>query len=328
MLMFKQGRLILAGAFVAAFTIIVMVSLKAEEIINKETDVRKESQVKVCILTADAIEDQSWSSLAYKGMLQIEDQFPVEAELVSEIRSEVQMREIIDQAVQRGVKVIIGHGREYARPFDEAAADYPDVQFAHLNGEAKRNNHTAYTYNQNSIEIERIAALAVSMKTKTNKIGLIDPVEDRLFHPGFEKGLKQFAPEAEFYYKVVGDWEDGTKAVQIAKEMIDGGVDVLYSRGNEFNRAVINYALKQGVYVIGYMDNQSYIGEEVVLTSIVNDIPQVYEAIMNDYFSKEGMPGGIAMLTNEEGVYSLAPLGPMYTEKEKQRIQAEIDKLN
>lgn len=326
--MFKQGRLILGGAFVAAITMIMMISLKAEEIINNETAAHKETKVKVWILTADAVEDQSWSSLAYKGMLQIEDQFQVEAELMSDIRSEAQTRGIIDQAVQKGVKIIIGHGREYEKSFDKAAAAYPDIQFAHLNGEAKRNNHTAYKYNQNSIEVERIAALAASMKTKTNKIGLIDPVEDRLFHPGFEEGLHQFAPETKFYYKVVGDWENGAKAVQIAKEMIDDGVDVLYSRGNEFNRAVINYALKRGVYVIGYVDNQSYMGEEVVLTSVVNDIPQVYGVIMNDYFSKEGMPGGIAVLTDKEGVFSLAALGPMYTEKEKQRIQAEIDKLN
>ncbi|WP_309086886.1 BMP family ABC transporter substrate-binding protein [Domibacillus sp.] len=326
--MVKRGRLILAAALTAAVAILVMVSLKAEEIVQKETAVQTEKKVKVYILTADAIEDQSWSSLAYKGMLQIEDEFPVEAKLVSEIRSEVEMRKIIDQAVRSGAKVIIGHGREYSLPFDKAAADYPDVQFANLNGESKEKNHTAYMYKQNSVDIERIAALAAAMKTKTNKIGLIDPIEDRLFHPGFEKGLKKAAPQAEFYYKVVGDWEDGTKAVQIAKEMIDDGVDVLYSRGNEFNRAVIDYALKRGVYVIGYMDDQSYMGREVVLTSVVNDIPQVYKAIMDDYFSREGMPGGIAMLTNEDGVYSLAPLGPMYTEKEKQQIQEETDKLN
>ncbi|WP_046175282.1 BMP family ABC transporter substrate-binding protein [Domibacillus indicus] len=326
--MFKRGKVILAGAFAAAAAIIFLISLKAEEIVNKEAAVQEEARIKVCILTSDAPEDQSWSSLAYKGMLQIEDQFPVEAELVSNIHSEAQMRKSIDRAVHEGAKVIIGHGREYAGSFDRAAAVYPDVQFANLHGKAKKANHTSYIYKQNAVEFERIAALAASMKTKTNKIGLIDPVEDRLFHPGFEEGLDKFAPEAEFYYEVTGDWEDETKAVQAAKEMIDNGVDVLYSRGNGFNRAVINYAAKRGVYVIGYMDNQSYLGKEVVLTSVVNDIPKVYEAIMKDYFSEKGMPGGMAMLTNKDGLFSLTPLGPMYTEKERQQIQAEMDKLN
>ena len=40
------------------------------------------------------------------------------------------------------------------------------------------------------------------------------------------------------------------------------------------------------MYVIGYLDDQAYMGRPVILTSVINDVPQAYNAIMKDYFSK------------------------------------------
>ena len=40
------------------------------------------------------------------------------------------------------------------------------------------------------------------------------------------------------------------------------------------------------MYVIGYLDDQAYMGRSVILTSVINDVPQAYNAIMKDYFSK------------------------------------------
>ena len=57
-----------------------------------------------------------------------------------------------------------------------------------------------------------------------------------------------------------------------------------------------------------------------MLTSVINDVSQMYVEIMKDYFSEEGIQPGLKLLTEEDGVYQLAPFGPMFTEDDLQYI--------
>jgi transcriptional activator of comK gene len=322
----SQLKFILVTAFIITLIFLGILLFKTKGILHNTTAVSQAEKTKITIITSDVIEDQSWGSLAYKGKLKIEDQFPVSAELFSEIETEKQMKETVLTAITKGSKVIIGHGREFSDVFTQMAPQYPDVQFVTIHGTSKHRNQTIYTFNQQKIEY--VAALAAVLKTKSNKVGLIDAYNVREELYGFEKGLYHYKPEAAFYYRVVNSRDDGETAVELMKEMIDEGVDVIFSKGNAYNRDVINYAKEKNVFVIGYLDNQAYMGEQQVLTSVLNDVSQAYVAMMKNFFSKDGIPSGTVMLNEQDGVYKLAPFGPMYTEEEKQYIRSEINKIN
>ncbi len=322
----NQSKLLLWVTVIVIFTFISIILFKTETILdNTETNSQIE-KTKMTIITSDVIEDQSWGSLAYKGKMKIEEQFPVSAELFSEIKTEEQMEDTITKAVAADSKVIIGHGREFSSFFTKIATTYPDIHFVTIHGTSKHPNQTVYTFDQNKIEY--MAALAAVLKTKSNKIGILDAYEARKRLPGFEQGMKQYKPEAILYYSVVNSRDDGEKAVELVKEMMDQGVDVIFTKGNGYNRNVIDYAKEKNIFVIGYLDDQSYMGEEHVLTSVVNDVPQAYIAVMKDFFSEDGIPQGKVVLNEKDGVYNLAPFGPMYTEEEKQYIRSEINLLN
>ncbi|OAH59557.1 hypothetical protein AWH48_00160 [Domibacillus aminovorans] len=322
----NQSKLLLWVTVIVIFTFISIILFKTETILdNTETNSQIE-KTKMTIITSDVIEDQSWGSLAYKGKMKIEEQFPVSAELFSEIKTEEQMEDTITKAVAADSKVIIGHGREFSSFFTKIATTYPDVHFVTIHGTSKHPNQTVYTFDQNKIEY--MAALAAVLKTKSNKIGILDAYEARKRLPGFEQGMKQYKPEAVLYYSVVNSRDDGEKAVELMKEMMNQGVDVIFTKGNGYNRNVIDYAKEKNIFVIGYLDDQSYMGEEHVLTSVVNDVPQAYIAVMKDFFSEDGIPQGKVVLNEKDGVYNLAPFGPMYTEEEKQYIRSEINLLN
>ncbi|MGG3448584.1 BMP family ABC transporter substrate-binding protein [Domibacillus aminovorans] len=322
----NQSKLLLWVTVIVIFTFISIILFKTETILdNAETNSQIE-KTKMTIITSDVIEDQSWGSLAYKGKMKIEEQFPVSAELFSEIKTEEQMEDTITKAVAADSKVIIGHGREFSSFFTKIATTYPDIHFVTIHGTSKHPNQTVYTFDQNKIEY--MAALAAVLKTKSNKIGILDAYEARKRLPGFEQGMKQYKPEAILYYSVVNSRDDGEKAVELMKEMMDQGVDVIFTKGNGYNRNVIDYAKEKNTFVIGYLDDQSYMGEEHVLTSVLNDVPQAYIAVMKDFFSEDGIPQGKVVLNEKDGVYNLAPFGPMYTEKEKQYIRSEINLLN
>ncbi|KHF39981.1 basic membrane lipoprotein [Halalkalibacter okhensis] len=324
----KQSRILLLITLVVAILFICLLLLRISSLLFGFETVSStdDENVKVAIITSDQVIDQSWGSLAYKGQLEIEEKFPVTASLYSEIDSEELIERTIEEAIEENSNVIIGHGREFSTVFTKLAPLYNDTHFVTIHGTSEHENQTVYTFNQGKVEF--IAALAASLKTENNKVGVIDPIDTREQKKHFEKGLKYYNPDSIFYYSVVGSRDDGKRAVEILEDLIEEGVDVVYSKGNAYNRDVIEQAKKHGINIIGYLDDQSYIAEDLVLTSVLNDVSQAYVAIMNDYFSVEGIPAGTVILTDHDGVYKLAPLGSMFSEEEKQYIHSELEKLH
>ncbi|MBP3950421.1 BMP family ABC transporter substrate-binding protein [Bacillus suaedae] len=322
----KQLRIIIwiTGIVVTVFLIILFFSVSG---IMKDAKVTSEiEETNVVIITSDVIADQSWGSLAYKGQLKIQEQFPIAVELFSEIdtTNKTQLEKIVDDAVNSGTDVIIGHGREFSDLFIEIAPSYQEVHFVTVHGWLKHSNQAVYTFDH--AELEYFASLAASLKTKTNKIGIID-VHESNENPEFEQALKYYSEESEIYYRYVEDRDDSQGALKQLDELIELGVDVVYPKGNAFNRDVIDAAKKEGIYVIGYVDDQSYMAPNYVLTSVLNDVTEIYVSIIEDYFSEEGIPSGKVMLTEEDGVYMLAPFGPMFSDSEVEFIENEILKF-
>ncbi len=319
-----QLRFIGIIAVIVGIVFISIIGFKMKDIISEVVTNGSIGKTKVTMITSDVIVDQSWGSLAYKGKLKMEELFPVDVTLYSEINTDELIIDTIEKAVQNQSKVIIGHGREFSDMFTNAAKKHPDIHFITLHGTSKYPNQSVYTFDQG--EIEYFAALAAVKMTKTNKVGLIDSYDSREKNPEFESGLAYYKPEIKFYYRYVDSREDGEKARKILQQLIAEGVDVVYSKGNSYNRDVIDLAKKSGIYVIGYLDDQSYMGKNHVITSVKNDVSQAYVVMMEDYFSQNGLPHGQVMLSAEHGVYSLAPFGPMLSNQDKQFIEKEMYK--
>ncbi|GAE28599.1 positive regulator of comK [Halalkalibacter wakoensis JCM 9140] len=315
----NQPRWILLLTVVVASGFITLMIFKVSNAFSELSSTQKlEDKTKVTILTSDEIVDQSWGSLAYMGQLKIEEQFPVEVTLYSEMKTEALLVETLEQALEAGAEVVIGHGREFSEVFTTFAPLYSDVNFVTIHGEAVHENQSVYSFNQG--EIEKKAGIAAALISETKKIGLIDAVDAREDQPQFEEALYHVNPDLSLFYKVVDSWDDHSKALEYMEELVNEGVDVVYSRGNGFNRAVIEYGKKHQIYIIGYLEDQSYMASNWVLTSVMNDVSQMYIAIMKDYFSEEGIQHGVKLLTEEDGVYQLAPFGPMFTKEDLQYI--------
>ncbi|ADU31907.1 BMP family ABC transporter substrate-binding protein [Evansella cellulosilytica] len=309
--------IIVASIFIALLVFqIAKISLS-----SKDSDV----ETKVTIITSDEIVDQSWGSLAFKGKIEIEKQFPVNVTLFSEINTEQLKRETIDNSVSEGTTLIIGHGREFSEVFTEAAQAYPETHFVTIHGYSEHENQSVYTFEQG--DVEYFAGLVATLFTESNSVAVLDSFEARDRNPQFEKGLNYYDPDIRFFYEAVGSRDDGEVAVNLMDDLLQKGVDVFYAKGNAFNRDVIEYAKKQDVYVIGYLDDQSYLAKDHVLTSVLNNVPKAYVAILDDFFREDGIPAGETILTEEHGVYQLAPFGPMFSDEEIEFIEDEMLKF-
>ncbi|GAE30601.1 positive regulator of comK [Halalkalibacter hemicellulosilyticusJCM 9152] len=326
MMQTKQVRYIIFISIVLAATLLLVLFLRVYGVLQDTQASTNVERTKVVIITSDVLGDQSWGSLAYKGQLKIEEHFPVSVNLYDDInvKNDRIITETIVQAADWGADLIIGHGREFSEPFENMALWYEDIHFVTVHGEAHLSNQTAYSFHQG--EFEYFAALAASLKTKTNNIAILDPFEGSERNIEFINALEYYLPEANFYYEAVNSRDDGEKAVEIMEDLLEQGVDVVYSRGNAYNPDIIHMAKNIGFYVIGYLEDQSYLAPNHVLTNVMNDIPQVYMSIMNDYFSDEGLPAGSVLLSDEDGVTGLSPFGAMFTEEELEFIHEEIER--
>lgn len=320
----KQIRYIL-GVTIGLAAILLLVLLFRVYGVLQDTEASANiERKKIAILTSDYLGDQSWGSLAYKGKLKIEEQFPVSVMLFDSVddQNERMITETVVEAAEWGADVVIGHGREFSAPFSNVALWYEDIHFVTVHGEAKVANQTAYTFHQG--ETDYFAALAAALKTETNQIAILDPFYKEERNYEFKQALDYYLPEANVYYESVNSRDDGDKAIEIMNKLLEKGVDVVYTRGNAYNSDIIHMAKNKGFYVIGYLEDQSYLAPNHVLTNVLNDIPQVYVSIMKDYFSEEGLPTGNVMLSNEDFVTKLSPFGTMFTEEEIDFINHEI----
>jgi transcriptional activator of comK gene len=318
----QSKNILLFTIFVAILLVFTMI-YKSSDILNVEAECDEEDETRVAILASDHILDQSWGSLAYKGQLEIEERFPINTTLHSELITDALKEETAVQMIEEGTDLIIGHGREFSETFTSLAENHPNIMFVTIHGTATYENQAVYTFDKGKVEY--FAALVAALKTKTKKIGVIRSYEDRELVTQFEEGLQFYAPNVSLLYETVPDRNDGDGAIRAMNNMLDIGVDVIYTKGNGFNQQVIEYAIMKDIYVIGYLEDQSYMAKDHVLTSVTNDIPKVYVAIMDDYFSDEGISSGETSLNNGE-VYGLAPLGWMFAEVERKYIYNEMKK--
>jgi transcriptional activator of comK gene len=324
----NQLKTILLTAGTLSLFIIFLLAYQMHTTLNQSstTPVINDS-LSVGILTSDSIHDQSWGSLAYEGHLRIIKKFPAQVDIMSEINTETKMREMTLEMVRNGVQLIIGHGREFSPVFTQMAPMYPDVHFVTINGSAEYPNQSSFTSHPESYGY--FAGMVAALMTKTNKVAVIDSFDTTAEgRAGFKLALEEFNPEATFLLRSVGSRDDEEKGAQMAQELIDLGVDVIFSQGNAFNRSVIYEAEKADIQVIGYITDQAYMAEQNVITSVLIDLSEAYVFIIERYLSPEGLPSGNIILDFKDGVYDLAPFGKMVPEEVRKKVTTQLEKYN
>ncbi|QKS72431.1 BMP family ABC transporter substrate-binding protein [Paenalkalicoccus suaedae] len=318
----RQSNYILLGGTILAILTISSLLLLSNQLFTGSNS-SNEELVNVHILTTDSIADSSWGSEAYRSQLLIEEKFDVATELHSHLTTPGQIEMQIRRAGNAEVNVVIGHGREFSDIFAAHALDYPKTTFVTIHGEPTHPNQASYTFDVTNLE--KYIGLAGLQKSESNIIGVLSMVGDWEGEDTMTNFVRQYDSRAEIIHETVPSRDDSQAALRQFNKLVQDGADVIYTRGNLFNRFVIEEAAEQGIYIVGFIEDQSFLQEETVLTSLLIHIPEVYEKIMQDYMTG-GMESKQHLLTEEDLVYSLAPLGPMFTEEEVLFITEEMEK--
>ncbi|MEK6575532.1 MAG: BMP family protein, partial [Chloroflexota bacterium] len=251
-----------------------------------------------------------WNLTAYEGLLALKAEWYDVAN--SENVAQADQASIIENYVNQGFTVIVGHGFEYGDALAAVAQKFPDAHFIQIGGIATADNLASYVFKPG--EGGYVAGVLASKLSKANKWGFVGAVEIptiKADQEAYEMALKQAQPDASVVAAYTGSWVDIPKAKEAALAQISAGVDVILANGDNANVGAIQAAKeKGGVIVIGWTRDQSHLAPDNVAMSIVQHVDVILKNAIAD-IEAGTFKGGNYTVGFAEGISGISPFGPM-----------------
>ncbi|MCM3586140.1 BMP family ABC transporter substrate-binding protein [Mesobacillus maritimus] len=277
---------------------------------------------KVGLLVPETIDDQVWGTAGYHGLLKIQSRFNIDVFYKEGINSKPLVEAAVQEFSTQGVNLIYGHGNEYAAYFNQISEEYPDIHFVSFNGDAKNKNTTSLNFDAYAMGF--FGGMVAAHMTETKHLGVIAAFEWQPEVEGFYEGAAFYDDEVNVDIYYVGHWDNDQKALDILEKALDGGADVIYPAGDGYNVPVIERVKERGLYVVGYISDQSDLGESTVLTSTVQHVDVLYELVATK-FNQNELTAGNLYFDIQDGVISLGDFSPNVDSNFRESIQQQIN---
>ncbi|WLR51574.1 BMP family ABC transporter substrate-binding protein [Bacillus tianshenii] len=278
---------------------------------------------KVGLLVPETINDPVWGSKGYKGLLKIQSDLGAEVFYKENVETVAMAEEAIKEFQDKGVELVFGHGNEYEPIFMQLDKKFPDLHFVYFNGTETSDNITSVQFNAYAMGF--FGGMVAGKMTKSDRVGVIAAY-------GWQPEVKGFRDGAEYENKDVNvsihyteNWDDKENALKHLDEMLVDGVDVFYPAGDLYNIPVIKRVKEEGLYAIGFISEQSDLGEATVLTSTVQHVSDVYKILAEDYMKGE-LKSGVVTLDFQEDAISMGKFSPEVPKSYKAELKQQIEK--
>lgn len=273
---------------------------------------------RVGMLIENSINDQSWGNKGYRGLLEIQEELNAEVFFKEEVQTQQQVNIAVEEFANKGIQVIIGHSSIYGEYFNRIHASYPSIEFIYVNGGYSADN--LISLNFNSLAMGFFAGMVAGDITETDKVGIIAAYEWQPEIEGFYEGVRFQNSEAGVEIRYVNSWDEQDIAVDHYQDMLEENMDVIYPAGDAFSIPVVEAAQTDGIYSIGYVNDQQDIGGNSVLTSTIQHIDKLYVYALEKLHSNE-LEGGIYNFGFQEEVITMGP----YSDYVPFRLKSKLD---
>jgi basic membrane lipoprotein Med (substrate-binding protein (PBP1-ABC) superfamily) len=232
------------------------------------------STFRVALLTPGPISDQSWNGGAYAGLQRIKDSLGAQVSHI-QTKTPAEFEENFRQYGAQGFQLVFGHGFEYQDAAVRVAPQFPKTFFVTTSGTTVGTNVAGmnFAFEQSSY----LAGMLAATMSTTNVIGCIGGTElppvKRSFD-AFAAGAKSVKPNIVVLTSYLGTWDDVSAGKEQALAQIGRKADVIFQNADAAGLGVFQAAREsKQVYVIGSNANQNGVAPDVVLGSVVIDIP-------------------------------------------------------
>ncbi len=267
---------------------------------NTKTEAKKDCQIRVGIVfDIGGKNDRSFNAAAWDGVRRAEKDLPIclyDVEPGNPTSIEPAMRAF----AEKNFDLIIGIGFAQGPIMQKVAEDYPNIEFAIVDGvifekdgKTPKQNVASLVFREH--EGSYLVGMIAAQKSKTGVLGFIGGMDIPLIHrfeTAYEEGAKSVNPNIKVIDNYVGvtdsAWNNPGKGKELALSQINQGADVLFTAaGNsglgafdaveQFGRNPQGEANK---FVIGVDSNQNGVKPGFVLTSMVKRVDNaVYDVV-------------------------------------------------
>lgn len=293
-----------------------------------------DEQPTLAIVLSGQVNDYSWNQAAYDGAETLKEEGVIADFAYQESVADADVERAVRAYAEDGYDVVVGHSFNYGEAIKKLAPDYPDVLFAYAGGFGDSSANVA-DYAQPFHEAAYLQGIltagAAENDVAAGAAGFDIPVCENMFHR-FVEGAKLVNPEADGTYVAVGDWNDVQMGKETALGQVDGGADMFIGCGQGPTLGQIEAAKEAGGYVTGYVGDMSELAPDVVLTSTVWRLDEVFRSMVADavagnvdpapYYEITFAEGGMEIVINPELEDQISPEAMAIYEEELARVES------
>lgn len=289
----------------------------------------KESNFKFAAIFPGVITDADYNTLAYIGVTSLQKDPGIDT-AYSESVAVPDVERVMREYIADGYNIIFTHGGQFFNQTLTLAKEFPDVYFiAEGDAPAQDPPPNVWVIDRNfHVGFYGIGALA-AMQSQTGKIGYLGgltlPFSYAEVH-AMEQAISDLGLNVELKPVWVGNFNDPTKARELADAMIADGVDVIAGSLNLGMLGVFE-AVKANsgstVWVTAKYSDKSSFAPDNYLTSLLYDFGGPLQAIVKNIMN--GQAGGYYPLGFDTGVSLQEP--QHVSDEVKAKIKSITDDL-
>ena len=258
-------------------TLLILAACTPRDNSGDASAVASADDFRVALLTPGSIADQAWNGAAYEGLQRMRDSLGARVSHI-EVKTPSEFEENFRQYGSQGYRLVIGHGAEFQDAAARVAPEFPRTIYLSTGGNQVQGNAIGleFAFEEGSY----VAGMIAASLSRTNVIGCIGGTElvpVRRSFAAFAAGAHAVKPDIQVLTSYVGNWDDASAGKEQALAQIGRRADVIFGNADAAGLGIFQAAKERtGVRIIGANSDQASVAPEVVIGSVVIDIPHAF----------------------------------------------------
>lgn len=252
------------------------------------------AELKVALILPGSDTDKGWNQMAREGLDLVKKDLKAKTKAVTNVKSSDFYNQISNFA-EDGYDVIICHGGEFEKPAAQAAKTYPKVKI--IVGGCPADIKGAFPVEFLPREASELVGYVASKVSKTRKAAFVGamkvgPLE--ACYDGLAAGVKGTGVDV-LPALWTNSWDSPILAREAAENAMNAGADVIYQNVDAAAPGVfqaVQAANKtKPTFAFGCNSNQNAMAPDVILGSVVIDVPRAYADLVKEIAGGKAAPG-------------------------------------
>jgi len=278
---------------------------------------------RVAMILPGSDQDHGWNQMAREGLDRIRNELKAQTKIVTNVKTG-EMANQLSYFGGEGFDVVICHGQEFASDVWKAAGRFPKTHF--IVGGCPTDVPGAVAVEFEARDASNLAGALAAQVSRAKVAAFVGAMEIPTLvacYEGMRDGISatKIQPRVKLLPPLWTDsWDSPTRAKEKAEAAISAGADVIFQNVDSAATGVfeaVRAANKptKPAFAIGCNSNQNGMAPDVIVGSVVIDVPRAYLDLTRKAQSgdlkngamKLGLVGGYVDLVLNEGHPALTP---------------------